>query len=240
MTAADPGPGSDVDYAVDPDTEPRVLTPWAGFAAILLAAQTAATAYLLTLSPGSIPTSLPGSIVAVAVFAAAAVGVDAWQTRRDWSPTPLLWALPVLVPGLGAGVVLAYLGRRLQSVRPETGSLWVWPAVGASLVSGVATAVLAAAEATALPLAPAAAVLHVANYVFVGLATPAAYFDTRAVDRRLAGTGRGWPLRGYHWVVALSLPVPFRAPLAVLYLLRRWQLLRDVGPAAAPGLDDKT
>jgi len=235
---ADPSPGDG--SGSDPDETRAVVTPWAGFAAVLLGAQSVASVALLTLSPAAVPTALPGSVVAVGVFAAAAVGVDARGTRGEWSPTPLAWAAPVLAPCVGAGVLLAYLGRRLQTVRPAMARLWVWPAVGASVVSGVAIYGLGVVGFSLLTLpvsaTPATAVTFVVNLVAVGLSVPAAYFDTRAVDRRLSAAGRDWRLRGSHWVVALSVPVPLRAPLALVYLLWRRRVLRGTGAA----LDDKT
>lgn len=218
-------------------------SPWVGIAALFAAIGAAALLYIFTLPPDSVPTPVAGSALGLAIFAAAAVGYDAWTRGGpgSWSPTPLLWALPMLVPGLNVGVIVAYVGRHLQTRRPELRGLWVYPAVGASLLSGIAIYVLVVLDATTLPLSLPAATLQVANYAFIALAAAAAYYDTRYVEARLAENGDGWLLSGYHWVVLLSVPLPIRVLIALAYAGRRRMLLRGAPPV--PGepaaADDK-
>jgi hypothetical protein len=223
---------------------------------VALLVQAALAAYLLTVDAPSTTQMVARGIWGLAFLSLVLIGYDAYATDRskavDWGPNPFLWAIPMLFPlvgplpaGISFGVGLAYALRRYQTLRRGLDHVWHWVAVGGGVFSGAGLAVFITSWDGALPVESNLAALVVVTAVFYGLTTPATYYDTLYVRRRLADSDTGWFLRGYHWVVAMSIPHPLRSIVALGYALRRWMLLSStplIGTdpdAEAAGDDDK-
>lgn len=244
---ADGGETAEADVPGEGGDAPLIPSRFVGTTLFVLFLQFVLIVYLL--SPLSVPPNfvqvLAFSALSLSFVAALLVGFDAYRTDQDdtvdWSPNPFLWAIPMFFPllgfGLGVGqalgipfgVGIAYALRRFQTQRRGLETIWQWPAVGAGVFSGAGFGIVSVAVSESGGLAPSlVGVLLVASVLF-GFTTPAAYYDTQYVRRRLAANGDDWLFRGYHWVVAMSLPLPLRSLVALAYALRRWMLLNPGG-----------
>ena len=241
---ADGGSAPEADVAGSSDA-PLVPSRFVGTALFVLFLQFVLIVYLLSPLPVPSVQVLAFSALGLSFVAALLVGADAYRTDRDdtvdWSPNPFLWAIPMFFPllgfGLGVGqalgiplgVGIAYAVRRFQTQRRGLENIWQWPAVGAGVFSGAGFGIVSVAVSESGGLTPSlVGVLLVASVLF-GFTTPATYYDTRHVRRRLAANGDDWLFQGYHWVVAMSLPLPLRSLVALAYALRRWMLLNPGG-----------
>ncbi len=257
---ADSGGTAEADIAGNSGDTSFVPSRFVGTALFVLFLQFALIAALLSPLPVPSVEVLSFSALGLSFVAALLVGVDAYRTDRDetvdWSPNPFLWAIPMFFPllgfGLGVGqtlgiplgVGIAYAVRRFQTQRRGFERVWQWPAVGAGVFSGAGFGVISVAITTSGGLTPSLVGVLLAASVLFGFTTPAAYYDTQHVRRQLAAGGDDWLFRGYHWVVAMTLPLPLRSLVALAYALRRWMLLN---PGAffwsradpAEGEDDK-
>lgn len=214
-----------------------------GFTALLV--QFGLLLYVLVLRPPSAQVIISFTILGLSFVAALLVGFDAYRTDRneavEWSPNPFLWTIPMFFPLLGVGsgigiaygiplgVGIAYVVRRFQTLRRGLDHIWQWPAVGAGVLSGGGYALLVTAPLESGPLPPTFSAVLLGTSVLFGFTTPAAYYDTQYVRARLAADGDNWLFRGYHWVVAMSVPFPLRSIVALGYALRRWMLLNPGG-----------
>ena len=241
----DGGGTAEADIAGSSGDAPLVPSRFVGTALFVLFLQFVLIASLLSPLPVPSVEVLSFSALGLSFVAALLVGADAYRTDRDetvdWSPNPFLWAIPMFFPllgfGLGVGqtlgiplgVGIAYAVRRFQTQRRGFETLWQWPAVGAGVFSGAGFGIISVAVTTSGGLTPSlVGVLLVASVLF-GFTTPATYYDTQHVRRQLAADGDDWLFRGYHWVVAMSLPLPLRSLVALAYALRRWMLLNPGG-----------
>jgi hypothetical protein len=241
---ADGGNAPEAD-AVGSSDAPLVPSRFVGTALFVLFLQFVLIVYLLSPLPVPSVQVLAFSALGLSFVAALLVGADAYRTGQDdtvdWSPNPFLWAIPMFFPllgfGLGVGqalgiplgVGIAYAVRRFQTQRRGLERIWQWPAVGAGVFSGAGFGIVSVAVSESGGLTPSlVGVLLVASVLF-GFTTPATYYDTRHVKRRLAANGDDWLFGGYHWVVAMSLPLPLRSLVALAYALRRWMLLNPGG-----------
>jgi hypothetical protein len=185
--------------------------------------------------PDRLPDGLSGLVAVLSVAVAGLVTVDARAVSPDswWQPTWPLWSAGALVPGLNAGVCLAYGYRRLEVVTEQGPTeRWQRPLIVAALAAAVGAALVRAGtvDGTVRGLVALAAL----NAVGFGL--PAAYYDTRFVSSRLDGTGHGWPFDGYHWPVLLLVVIPANVLFVLLYYWRRRTLLARARRSAA-GVD---
>ncbi len=241
---ADGGETAEADVPGGSDA-PLVPSRFVGTSLFVLFVQFVLVVYLVSPFPVPSVQVLAFSALGLSFVAALLVGVDAYRTDQDqtvdWSPNPFLWAIPMFFPllgfGLGVGQVLgiplgvgiAYALRRFQTQRRGLEGIWQWPAVGAGVFSGAGFGVVSVAVSESGGLTPSlVGVLLVASVLF-GFTTPATYYDTQHVRERLAANGNDWLFRGYHWVVAMSLPLPLRSLVALAYALRRWMLLNPGG-----------
>jgi hypothetical protein len=245
-------PRPDGGGAAEPETEvpanddaSLIASRFVGVALFVLVVQFTLVVYLLSPLPVPSVQVFAFSALGLSFVAALLVGFDAYRTDRDqtvdWSPNPFVWAIPMFFPllgfGLGVGQVLgiplgvgiAYALRRYQTQRRGLEGIWQWPAVGAGVFSGAGFGIVSVAISESGGLTPnLVGVLLFASVLF-GFTTPATYYDTQHVRRRLAANGDDWLFRGYHWVVAMSVPFPLRSLVALAYALRRWMLLNPGG-----------
>ena len=241
-----------------PENPPLVPSRFIVVALSGLAVQFVLLVYVLSLDPNTsarIPTL---TVFGIAFFAALMIGFDAYRTDQDdaidWSPNPFVWSIPMFLPLLGIGLAvgipfgvgLAYALRRYQTQRRGLEHIFNWPAVGAGVLSGAGFAVFLTAPGASGTLTPSLALVLVASSALYGFTTPATYFDTRHIKARLAANGENWLFRGYHWVLAMSVPLPLRSLVALGYALRRWMLLTDAPLFGSPDItadekdDDKS
>ena len=183
--------------------------------------------------PGTLPSGAGAGIVVLAALSAVLLGAEARSTgRREqatwWRPDWPRWALGSLLPGPNAGVFLAFLLRRRESVRAEAPSgRWKLPLVAGVLVVTARLVVSTLLPGSGDPSPAMGAVLVVVLWV-VGFSTVAAYYDLQYVTLALSAAGQDWLVDGHHWLVPLSVPFPGRVLFLALYLFRRRVLLGRV------------
>lgn len=231
-----------------PENPPLVPSRFIAVALVGLAVQFVLLVYVLSLDPDTTARIPTLTIFGISFFAALMIGVDAYQTGQDdavdWSPNPFIWSIPMFVPLLGVGLAVgipfgvgvAYAVRRYQTQRRGLGHLFNWPAVGAGVLSGAGFALFLTSPAATGRLTPSLALVLVASSALYGFTTPATYYDSRHVRARLSANGENWLFRGYHWVLAMSVPLPLRSLVALAYALRRWMLLSDTPLFGSPDI----
>ena len=202
---------------------------------------------LFLIQLGEVDTSssiLPIVLLGLSLVAALLYRIEARQFAEQgstwWQPDYRWWVVSALPFGINLGVYLGFLLRRSEALRWEGPSTrWKRIAVGGAVVSAIGTTVFRFGSGGELPVVVLAAV-SLLSLNAVGLSVVAIVYDVKNVSAILAESDTGWLFDGHHWIVLVALLIPANLLFALIYLVRRRQILARGGkqePAVAATTD---